>query len=453
MKKEEDTARIVPKTSTVTFDDVIGHKQVKERLKAIVKIFTNPKIVDDFKISPPKGMLIYGPESVGKGMLARAFANAADVPYFEITGSKLFDAAYIKSVYQEAIKHAPSIVILKDIDIKGLYHGTITNISFADVAKEIEDVPITEGKYVFTVATAVEIEEIDPVLLSPGKLDFLIEVSRLDPEARRFFIEKILQKPNDGKIDVQRIVRYITGLGAADLERLGRMAALAVIEQGKKVITEDILIEQINIIKYGHKIESQMIRNLEQEMQMTAYHEAAHAILSYILLPNVKIEQITISPRSKMLGFVSYNNEEQIASVTKEEIFHDICVLHAGQIAKMKKAGKRSAIDTGAVDDLYQASFQAYNAIAILGMDKELGFINLSAVSQTDPYFLSEAVEKRFLHWIEAAQKSSEKLVDEFWPQIDRLAKLLIEKEVVEGDELPKLLGKPKKRHLLPRTL
>ncbi len=453
MQKKEDEELIVPKTSTVTFDDIIGHKQVKKRLKAIVKIFTNPKTVEAFKITPPKGMLIYGPESVGKGMLARAFAHAAKVPYFEISGSKLFDAAYIKKVYLKAREQTPSIVILEDIDIKGLYHGTITNISFADVARVIEDVPVENGKYVFTIATAVEFEEIDPVLLAPGKLDFLIEVSRLDPEARRFFIEKILQKPNDGKINVQRIVRYITGLGAADLERLGRMAALAVIEQGKKVITEDILIEQINIIKYGHKIKSQMIRNLEQEMKMTAYHEAAHAVLSYILLPNVKIEQITISPRSKMLGFVSYDNEEQIASVTKEEIFHDICVLHAGQIAKMKKAGKRSAIDTGAVDDLYQASFQAYNAIAILGMDKQLGFVNLSAVNQNDPYFLSETVEKRFLHWIHEAQKISEKLVDEFWPQIDKLAKILIEKEVVEGDELTKLLGKPKKRHLLPRTL
>lgn len=453
MAKKEDEEQILPKTSSIDFDDIIGHQQVKKRLKAIVKIFTNPKLVEDFKISPPKGMLIYGPQSVGKGMLARAFIKEANVPYFEISGSKLFDAAYIKRVYQKAKENMPSIVLLEDIDIKGLYHGTITNISFSDVAKEIEEVPVIDGKYVFTIATAVEFEEIDPVLIAPGKLDFLVEVSKLDPEARRFFIEKILEKPNDGKIDVKRIVRYITGLGAADLERLGRMAALAVIEQGQKVITEEILIEQINIIKYGHKLENQMIKNIELEMKMTAYHEAAHAVISYVLLPDVKIEQITISPRSRMLGFVSYGNEEQIATVTKEEIFNDICVLMSGQLAKVKKTGKAYAIDTGAVDDLYQASFQAYNAISVLGMDKELGFINLNAITQTDPYFLSETIEKRFLKWIENAQKTATKLVDEYWEQIDHLAKILIEKEVVESDELTKLLGKPKLRHITPHTL
>ena len=452
MGKKETEESIEAKVSHTGFENIIGHKQAKQRLKAIIKIFTNPGIVKDFKISPPKGMLIYGPPSVGKRMLARAFAKEAGVKYFEISGSKLFDTGYIKKVYQKALEIAPSIVILENIDIKGIYQGAITNISFSDLAKELENLPVKEGKYVFTIATATEFEEIDPVLFAPNKLDFLVEVSKLDLEARKFFIEKILEKPNDGKIDVKRIVRYITGLGAADLERLGRMAALAVIEQGKKVITEEILIEQINIIKYGHKLENQMIKNLELEMTMTAYHEAAHAVLSYLLLPDVKIEQITISPRSKTLGFVSYNEQDQIATVTKEEIFHDICVLMAGQTAKIKKAGKK-AIDTGAVDDLYQASFQTYNAIAVLGMDKELGFININAVSSTDLYFLSEHIEKRFLKWIHEAQQITAKLVDKHWEQIDKLAKVLIEKEVVESDELVKIVGKQKKHSVLPATL
>jgi cell division protease FtsH len=154
-----------------------------------------------------------------------------------------------------------------------------------------------------------------------------------------------------------------------------------------------------------------------------------------------------------MLGFVSYNNEDQIATVTKEEIFNDICVLLSGQIAKIKKTGKPYAIDTGAVDDLYQASFQAYNAISVLGMDKELGFININAINQTDPYFLSESIEKRFIHWIKEAEKIATKLVDEYWEQIDKLANILIEKEVVESDELTKLLGKPKPKQIIPRTL
>ena len=105
------------------------------------------------------------------------------------------------------------------------------------------------------------------MLTAPEKLDFLLEVSKLDKDARRFFIEKILKKPHDPTIDIERIVRYIAGMSAMELERLGRMAALSVIEQGGTQITEEILIEQINIIKYGHKIETQIVKNLEEEMK------------------------------------------------------------------------------------------------------------------------------------------------------------------------------------------
>ena len=445
-KKSEDLVKIhVPK---ITFDDIVGHKNVKERLKAIIKIVKNPKALERFKTPPPKGLLIYGPASVGKSMLARAFAKEANLKYYEISGSKLFEIAYIKEVYESAAKNKPCVVILEDLDIKGLMQGAITNVSFADIAKIIE----SANTDIFTIATAENLDDIDPVLTSAGKLDFLLEVSRLDKEARSFFIEKILKMPHDSKINKERIVRYITGMSALELERLGRISALNVVEQGKEFITEDILIEQINIIKYGHKIENKMVKNLEEELKMTAYHEAAHAVLSHMLLPHIKIEQVTIAPRSKMLGFVSYNAEDQISNVTKEEIFNDICVLLAGQTAKAKVAGE-NAIDSGAIDDLAQASFQAYTAITNLGMDKELGFINIESIASFDSYFLSERIEKRYLHWIDTAQKRTKKLVDEQWSIIEKLAVKLIEKEIVESDELEDIIGKRKIDAKIPASI
>jgi cell division protease FtsH len=351
-------------------------------------------------------------------------------------------------VYETAAKNAPSIVILEDIDIKGLMQGAITNVSFSDIAKVLESVE----KMVFTIATAETLEGVDPVLTAPQKLDFLLEVSKLDRDARKFFIEKILQKPHDPKIDTERIVRYITGMSAMDLERLGRMAALSVIEQGGDVITEDILIEQINIIKYGHKVETKMVKNLEEEMRMTAYHEAAHAILSALLLPNIKIEQVTISRRSKMLGFVSYNAEDEMTNITKEELFNDVCVLFSGRMAKMKKAGE-SKMDSGAIEDLAQASINVYAAITSLGMDKELGFINIESIALMDNYFLSQQIEKRFLLWMSVAQEHTKKLVDKHWKLIDKLAKELIEKEIVESSELAKIIGKTKVSNEIPESL
>ncbi len=445
-KKIDDSPHIY--TPKITFKDIVGHKKAIKRLESIIRVVKNPKELERFNTPPPKGLLIYGPANVGKSMLSRAFAKEAGMKYLEISGSKLFDLTYIKEVYQSAVKNAPCIVILEDIDIKGLVQGTIAYVSFSDIAKIIE----SANEHVFTIATAEEFDAVDPVLTAAGKLDFLLEVTRLDKEARRFFIEKILTMPHDENINTERIVRYITGMSALELERLGRMAALNVVEEEKEHITESILIEQINIIKYGHKIENKMIKNLEEELKMTAYHEASHAVLSYLLLPDIKIEQVTIAPRSKMLGFVSYNAEDQMSNVTKEEIFNDICVLLAGQMAKTKIAGD-AAIDSGAYNDLSQASLQAYTAITNLGMDKKLGFINLDAISSFDNYFLSQKIEKRFLVWMGEAEKRTKELVDTQWGKIKKLALALIDNEIVESHEIDTIMGEEKVNYNIPENI
>ncbi len=445
-KKAKDTPKL--KRSKIGLDDIVGHKHIKKRLKGIIKIIKNPKMLERFDTPIPKGLLIYGPVSVGKSMLAKAFAKEAGFSYLEISGSKLFELEYIKEVYDIASKNAPCIVILEDIDIKGIVQGAITNVSFSDLAKVME----STDERVFTIATAELLEDIDPLLTSSQKLDYLLEVTELDKDARRFFIDKIMQKPHDPKIDIERIVRYIAGMSALELERLGRMAALSVVEEEKEFITEEILIEQINIIKYGHKIEKQMVKNLEEERKMTAYHEAAHAVLSVLLLPHIKIEQVTISPRSKMLGFVSYNEEDQLSNISKIDLFHDICVLLSGRAAKVKKMGV-DHMDSGAQNDLSQASLQAYAAITTLGMDKELGYINLSAINALDNYFLEQQVEKRFLHWMHVAKQNAEKLVDTHWQKIETLALKLIEQEIVESDELASIIGDEEISHKVPDSL
>ncbi len=445
-KKTKDKPKLRP--SNIGFDDVVGHKQIKKRLASIIRIIHDPKKLEAFDIPMPKGALLYGPPSVGKSMLAKAFVKEAGLKYIEISGSKLFELDYIKEVYDIASRQAPSVVILEDIDVKGFIQGAVTNVSFSDIAKVIESV----DAMVFTIATSETLEDVDPVLTAPQKLDFLIEVEKLDKDARKFFIERILKKPHDPKINIDRIVRYITGMSAMELERLGRMAALNVIEEDKKWITEEILIEQINIIKYGHKIETQMVKNLEEELKMTAYHEAAHAVLSTILLPHIKIEQVTISRRSKMLGFVSYNAEDEMSNITKEELFHDTCVLLAGRMSKIKKAGE-TKMDSGAVNDLSQASLNVYAAITNLGMDKELGLINIESIALLDSYFLSPQIEKRFLHWMHAARTRTEMLVDEYWDKIEKLALQLIEKEIVEEEELLKIVGKVNVSYPIPESL
>lgn len=419
------------------FKDIAGQKKVKQELKQIIRILKNPKLIEKFKIYMPKGMLLYGPQGVGKAMLAKAFTKEANLPFIRVSGSELFDPFYLKSVYEKAREYSPCIVILEQIDVKGILDGVITNMPSEPVLMELEQ-PFN-GRSIFTIATVTKKEDVDPALISPGKIDLLVEVQELDKEARRFYINKLLKKPNDGKINVERVIHYISGMTGDELQRLGREASLSAIRNNQEFITEEILIEQINIIKYGHKLEGNKLKNFEEDLKRTAYHEAGHAVVSLILRPDIKIEQVTISPRSEALGFVSYNIEDYLNNVTKQEIFDNICVLLAGRLSKIKQFGE-NGMDSGAINDLEQATSQAYFAIANLGMDEELGFISIGGISENEKEFFREKIEVRLIDWIQRARKKTEQLIEENWGKIHYLAKELIEKEVVEGSELDAIM-------------
>ena len=159
-----------------------------------------------------------------------------------------------------------------------------------------------------------------------------------------------------------------------------------------------------------------------------------------ILLPDVKIEQVTIAPRSQTLGFVSYTAEETIGNVTKEEVFNNICVLLAGQVTKVRLRGE-PAMDSGAATDLEQATLQAFAAISALGMDEELGFVSIGAVVDNfNVNVFTRKVEERVLDWINRAKTKAEILVGEHWAKIETLAERLLESEVVEGEELERIV-------------
>lgn len=425
---------------TMGFEDIAGNKTIKKNLRQIISILKKPELVKKFDIDMPKGMLLYGPKGVGKTMLGKAFAKEAEIPFIYVSGSELFDPDYIREVYQKAKKFAPSIVFLDEIDIKGIIEGVYTNMPAEQVVMNLNELSSDPDEFVFTIATAQNKEEIDAAIIAPGRIDTFVEVPELDKEARRFFIEKILEKPNDGKIDVDKVVRYISGMSGYDLQRIGNEASLYAIRNNMNRITEEILIEQINNIKYGYKLEKKHIRNLEEDLKSTAYHEAGHAVLSYLLLPDIKIEQVTIAPRLETLGFVSYTAEDFAGNVSKEEIFNNICVFLAGRVANIKKSGA-GGINTGASNDLEQASYQAYVAIANLGMDEEVGYVHVDTLAQNiNKQIFLKKVEERITKWISDATAKTEILVEKHWDKIDKLASILIQQEIVDGEELENIM-------------
>ncbi|MCD6388722.1 MAG: AAA family ATPase [Desulfobulbaceae bacterium] len=422
--------------SSVCFDDIAGNEPIKKTFKEIIGILQNPELVREFAIDLPRGMLLHGPAGVVKTMFGKAFAREAGRPYIYVSRSDLFDPNYIWLVYQKAREFAPSIVFLDGVDVKGLVDGVYAYMPVDPLVLELDSLPTDPDEFVFTFATAQNRDEVSPLLIAPDRIDLFVEVPELDKEARKFFIEKILEKPNDGKIDAERVARYISGMNGYDLQRIGKEASLAAIRNGLDFISEEILIEQINIIKYGTRLEKTRIRNLEEDLRMTAYHEAGHAVLSSLLLPDIKIEQVTITPRLQSLGFISYSTEDFAGNVSRKEVFNNICVLLAGRMAEVREFGDKG-IDSGAANDLEEATRHAYVAIANMGMDEELGPIHFDTLAQNvSKQFFRQEIEKALSRWIGDATVKAEKLVERHWEKIEKLAAVLIKKEIVDGDEL-----------------
>lgn len=426
--------------STIGFSDIAGNKATKDTLKQIITLLKNPGLVTRFGIDMPKGMLLYGPPGVGKAMLGKAFAKETGLPYVYASRSDLFDSEYIRKVYREAREYAPSIVFLDGIDVKGLLEGVYTTMPDDQLILELDSLTTDPSSLVFTIATAQNRLEVSPVIIAPDRIDTFVEVPELDREARRFFIDKILKKPNDGNINVERVIRYISGMSGNDLQRIGKEASLYAIRNGLDCLTEDILIEQINTIKYGYKLEKKHMRNLEEDLRITAYHEAGHAVLSFLLLPDIKIEQVTIAPRLQTLGFISYTPEDFPGNISRDEIFHNICILMGGRVASIKQFGGKG-LNTGAANDLEQATHQAYAAVASLGMDEKIGYVHTDTLSQnvSKQIFLSK-VENQVQHWIKEATETATQLIEDNWPKIEKLAAILTEYEIVDGADLVRIM-------------
>ncbi len=274
--------------------------------------------------------------------------------------------------------------------------------------------------------------------MHPGRVDQFVEVPELDRDARRFFAKKLLEKPHD-KIDIERISRYMTGMNCYELGRIAKACALEAIKQGKSKLDEQIVIDQINTIKYGSRLDKKRLKNFEEDLRQSAIHEAAHAVVTLVLLPDVEIEQVTVIPRSEALGLVSYAQEEIQTNLDIEELRGNIAVSLAGRIATVKAFGEKG-LETGAHSDLQQATMYAYSAVAMYGMDTALRNFNAEMLLQNIRNTLyAEKIEDRISRWIEEGTERATKVIDAHWTLIESIAQRLIKEEFIEGSELKKL--------------
>ncbi len=421
----------------VTFQDIAGHHKVKERLKETMSILKSKTLSMQLGKHMPKGMLLYGPPGTGKTMLAKAFAKEADLPFIATTGPDLLADGMMQKVFDKARDYAPAIVFIDEIDVfKQRGKGYGTDFLINKLLTLIDGFSTKEEERIFIVAATNLKESIDDAILRSGRLDLHVLVDRLDKDARAWFIDKMLkQEEFNKKIDRERILRYTADFSGADLQKIESESILYANRKGLKSIDEAIVVEQINILKYGEKIEDNAIDIM---LERTAYHEAGHAVISKMLMPAQKIEQITVTPRGNALGFVSYDTQAY-QNHSKVWFQNSICVALAGRAAEMKQYASEG-IESGASSDLIKANRLAYIAIAELGMDEKLFNISLKGYGEHKLY--TQHIEQCIQQWIQDATRRTEDLVQKHWKSIERLAKQLLKDEVVEEKELESLLEK-----------
>jgi len=416
---------IVFEVPDVSFDDIAGHKKVKDKLKEMVTFMKNPKKIKSLGIDIPKGILFYGPPGTGKTMLAKAVANEASLPFVATTGSDLLNLETIDKIFDIAREYAPSIVFIDEFDAIGSRENKNGREIFINkLLSKIDG--FSDEEDIFIIAATNYPQNIDSALLRSGRIDIKVEIKSLDKEARKYFIQTMLNSyKTEGEFNIDKLVLYTTGLNGSDLEKIKRECGVYMIRNSINKLNESILIEMINTIKYGEKIEIDISHTLES----TAIHEAGHAVISKILRPDIKIEQITITPRDKALGFVSYSNEDNYKNLSKEDIKKEIQILLAGRFAQFKKYGDKG-IDSGASDDLDKATKLIHLAVTTLGMDEEIGHLNISNID------IDFNIKNRIKAWIKEAEENIKTLIDENWDKIENVANKLLEEESIDEDEL-----------------
>lgn len=443
----------------VSFKDVAGVDEAKEELKEIIEFLKTPERFLKLGRKIPKGILLVGPPGTGKTLLARAVAGEAGVPFLSLSGSAFVEmfvgvgAARVRDLFQQAEKLAPCIIFIDEIDALGKARG-LTPISGVDEREQTLTQLLAEmdgfdtKKGVIIMAATNRPEIIDPALLRPGRFDRHVLVDRPDIKGRedifRVHTAKIKLAP---EVDIKVLASMTPGMVGADIANIVNEAALLAARKGKESVQMEDFEEAIERAIAGLEKKSRVINKKEKEI--VAFHECGHAITAS-MLPNADpVKRISIIPRGvAALGYTIQLPTEDRYLLTKSELLDRITVLLGGRCAEELIFGE---VSTGAQNDLERATDMARQMVKNYGMSDNLGPLSFQSrrsifletpwegkdeYSEETARLIDEEVKKILKESYMKAQFILNQNID----KLKSIASLLMEKEMIEGEELKKLL-------------
>lgn len=431
------------------FTDVAGNEEAKESLIEMVDFIKNPELYNEFGARLPRGVLLYGPPGTGKTLLAKALAGEAGVPIFPVSGSDFVQvysglgAGRIRDLFKRAKDAGKSVIFIDEIDSlgqkrressgKGSQEGDRTlNALLAEMSG------FKENEGIIVVAATNRFDILDEALLRPGRFDRQIEVQLPDVKAR----EEILRlhgknKPLAENVDLKKLALETVYFSGAKLENLLNESAMIAVKSNKKEITsKDIDQAYYKVLVGDEKKDRSSLRKKDREI--TAYHEAGHALMTKLLLPDNRVSKVSIIPSTKGMGGFSLNIPPDKMYQTKKEIINNIMISLAGRAAEEIIFGK-DYITTGASSDLEKATESVLSMIGIYGMDRRTGFLNYNIVMSKE---LDSEIDlaDRGREILEELYRETVECLEDSIGHLEDLARALLEKEVLDEREINKIL-------------
>ena len=443
-----------------TFADVAGQEEAKEALVEIVDFLHSPDKYRSVGAVMPKGVLLVGPPGTGKTLLAKAVAGEANVPFFSIAGSEFVEmfvgqgAARVRDLFKQAKEKAPCIVFIDEIDTigkkrdgGGFSGNDEREQTLNQLLSEMDGFDGSSG--VVILAATNRPETLDKALLRPGRFDRRVPVELPDLQGREAILRvhaKDVMMADD--IDYKAVARATSGASGAELANLINEAALRAVKNNRRIVTQEDLSESIDVVVAGYQRKNAVLTPHEKEI--VAYHEIGHALVAARQSHSAPVTKITIVPRtSGALGYTMQTPEADTVLLSREEALAKIATLTGGRSAEELVFG---SITSGASNDIEQATKLARSMVTRLGMSESFDMTALETVN--NQYLGGDAsmacsaetaakVDEEVMRIIRTAHEKALGILRENEEKLHELAKYLLEKETITGDEFMAILNGP----------